>query len=156
MIDIDQTTKDLQVIHRGHLFGQLCNMSKSELKTLKKDIKDHQKKSKFIPDSTFKPDGSAHDAFIAMVNNALLKRSIWNFNYSASFLIKKSFNWLIGLTLEKHPYLGTCRKYRDRKFLRRIKRFWLSHFKWIIGTLIAISALIFTILKYIAVTKKIP
>jgi len=35
-----------------------------------------------------------------------------------------------------------------------LKRFWLSHFKWIIGTLIALGGLILMILNYCA--KKIP
>jgi len=108
-------------------------MPDSELKALKKDIKVHRKKSQFIPDSTFKPDGSAHDTFIAMVKYALFKKSKWNFNYSASFLIKKGFNWLIGLTLEKHQYFGVCYKHRNRKLVKIINKFWVTHWKWLIG-----------------------
>jgi hypothetical protein len=117
MIDIDQTIKSFDAIHRGHLFEQLCNMSTSELKTLKEDIKTHQKKSKFIPDSSFKPDGSAHDAFIVIINYVLLKRSNWHFDYNAIFQVKKIFNWLIGFTLVRHPYFGICYKRRNRKIL---------------------------------------
>jgi len=148
MIDIDQTTRDLLVIHRGHLFVQLCNMSDSELKTLKKDIKAHKKRAKLIPDSSFKPNGSTHDTFIAMVKYALLKRSNWQIVYNALFPIRKIFNWFCGLTLEKNQYLGVCYKHRNRKLIKRLKEFWLSHWQWIIMFILGLGTLIVLILQY--------
>jgi hypothetical protein len=157
MMDIDQTTKDLLVIHRGHLFEELCNMSAYDLKTLKRDITSHKKRAKLVPDSSFKPNGSTHDTFIAMIDNALSKRSNWQSVRNALFPIRKVFNWLFGLTLEKHQYLGTCRKCRNRKLVKIVNKFWLSHWKWIIGlTVPSILTMIGLYIAWLALIKTKP
>jgi hypothetical protein len=149
MIDIDQTIKNFNIIHRGHLFERLCNMSTPELKALKEDIKAHQMKSKFIPDSHFKPDGSAHDTFIAMAKYALLKRSMWHDVVNDLFPIRKKLKWFTSLILEKNQYCGVCYKPRNRKLLKRFKKFCINHGKWILMFLIGLGTLIVMIFQYI-------
>ncbi len=155
MFNLDQIIPIFDSVNRQHYLGELLwNASTPELHKFKKEVISHQKKSKFIPDSAFKPNGSAHDTIIAAINFNLLKRTNLYNICTALFPIKKLIFWFAGFSLEKHPYHGVRYKHRNRRILLSIKRFWLSHFKWIIGTLIALVGLILMILNYYA--KKIP
>ena len=157
MFDIKQTTNDLNAISRKDLFAQLLDMPISELKSLKKEVRAVQKTARLIKDESFKPNGSTHVSLVAMVDNAITQKSGWRFLNNASFPVKKIVFWVFGLTLKKHPYLGTCRKYRDRKFLKRIKRFWSSHWKWLIGlTVPSILTMIGLYLAWLLLIKTKP
>jgi len=156
------------VVNRKHYLGELLwNASVPELHQFKRKVRAHQKKSKFIQDLHYMPGMSVHDSIVAAINFALLKRSKWYRIYKVLLPIRtKLVSWFSGIDIKEHPYCGPLYvKRQKRKTIFHItmseialglRNFWLTHFKWIIGTFIAIGTLVFTILKYFAVTKQIP
>lgn len=157
IFDLDNILPHFANIPRSHYLGELLwNASTPELREFKKVVKAHQKNSKFIPDSAFKPNGSAHDTIIAAINFSLSKRSNLYNVCNALFPIKKFTFWFAGFSLEKHPNHGVRYKHRNRKILLFTKRFWLSHWQFLIKTAIAIIGLAVVIVGlYLKLTGKI-
>ena len=166
MFNLDEIIHHFGNINRKYYLGELLrNASTDKLHKFKKEVKAHQSKSIFIQD--IMPGMSVHDTIVAAINFELLKRSSWYRIYKALITIRKKLvSWFSGVDLKEHPYCGllyTPRQNRKTIFhitmtelVLVLKRFWLLHFKFIIGTLIAIGMLIVSILKYIAVTKQMP
>jgi len=168
MFNLDEIIHYFQVVNSKHYLGELLwNASTADLHKFKKEVKAHQKKSPFIQDLHYMPGMSVHDTIIAAINFALLKRLKWYSIYKFILPVRKRFvSWFSGKDLKEHPYCGALKVPRqNRKTIFHItitelvlvlKRFWLLHFKFIIGTLIALGMLIVSVLKYIAVTKQMP
>jgi hypothetical protein len=111
------------------------------------------------------PGMSVHDTIIAAINFELLKRSKWYPIYKFILPVRKMLvSWFSGIDIQEHPYCGVLYvKRQNRKSLFHItmselilvlKKFWLTHWKWIIGTIIALGVLVVMILNHNA--TKVP
>lgn len=160
MFNLDKIIPHFDRVNRKHYLGELLwNAPTHELHKFKKEVRSHQKKSKFIQDLHYMPGMSRHDAIIAAINYELLKRSNWYFFYKIIFPIRKILvSWFSGIDLKEHPYCGLLYvKRQNRKTFLHItgtelililKTFWLSHWKWIIG--ITVPSILTIIGLYIA------
>ena len=159
MFNLDEIIPHFGNINRKHYLGKLLHDASSpELHRFKKEVKAHQKQSKFIQD--LMPGMSVHDTIIAAINYSLLQRSKWYPVYKILLPLRiKLVSWFSGVDLKEHPYCGLLYVKRQNKktFLHitmtelalMLKKFWLSHFKWIIMASIAFAGLIVMILTYI-------
>ncbi|MDL1988887.1 MAG: hypothetical protein LWX08_14825 [Deltaproteobacteria bacterium] len=167
MFNLDEIIPHFDRINRKHYLGELlAEASTSELHQFKKEVKAHQRKSKFIQDLHYMPKMSVHDTIIATINYLLLKRSKWFCIYKALLpLRKKLVSWFSGVDLKEHPYCGVLYvKRQNRKSFLHItmpelililKKFWLLHWKWIIGiTVPSILAIIGLYIEFLALKPK--
>jgi hypothetical protein len=164
MFNLDEIIPFFGNINRKHYLGELLrNASTTELHQFKKEVKTHQRKSKFIQD--LMPGMSRHDTIIAAINYSLLKRSKWYRIYKTLFpLRKKLVSWFSGIDLKEHPYCGVLYvKRQNRKTFLHItvselililKKFWLLNWQFLIRTAIAIiGVIIATIVLYLKITE---
>lgn len=161
MFNLDEIIPLFGDINRKHYLDKLlCNASTFELHQFKKEVKAHQRKSKFIQDIHYMPRMSVHDTIIAAINYSLLKRSKWYRIYKTLLTLRKKLvSWFSGIDIQEHPYCGVLYvKRQHRKIFLHIthaelqhilKNFWLSHWKFIITTIIAVIGL------YLGATGKI-
>lgn len=160
MFNLDDIIPHFQIVNRKHYLGELLwNASSNELYKFKKEVKAHQKKSKFIQDLHYMPGMSMHNTIIAAINFALLKRSKLYPLYKLILPVRKRLvSWFSGIDIQEHPYCGALyvkRKNRETIFhitmtelALTLKRFWLSHWQWIIGIFISLGMLTLMILNY--------
>ena len=166
MFNLDEIIPYFDRVNRKHYLGELLwKASTAELHQFKQEVKAHQKKSKFIQDLHYMPGMSVHNSIIAAINFELLKRSKWYRLYKTLLPIRRKLvSWFSGIDIQEHPYCGTLYvKRQNRKSIFHItmtelaltlKRFWLSHWQWIIGILISLGMLAVMILNFIS--KKTP
>ncbi len=146
MFNLDEIIPHFDRVNRKHYLGELLwNASTPELNQFKRKVKAHQKKSPFIQDLHYIPGMSVHDTIIAAVNFELLKRSKWYPIYKFTLPSrKKVVSWFSGVDIQEHPYCGALYVPRQnrksfvhltqREVMQILKAFWLSHWKWIVGT----------------------
>lgn len=125
MFNLDEIIPLFGSMNRKHYLGELLwNAATAELHKFKKEVKAHQKKSKFIQDLHYIPEMSVHDTIIAAINYTLLKRSKWYNIYRILLPIRKKLvSWFSGIDLKEHPYCGALYvKRQNRKSFLHPKR----------------------------------
>lgn len=153
MFNLDEILPCFQKINRRNYLGKLLwEASSKDLRKFKKSVKKHREKSPFVQDLHYMPGLSQHDVIIKAIDFALFKRSrfypLHKIIIPLRIIVVSLFS---GIDIKEHPYCGVLYVERQHRktFLHItmtelaiiLKDFWLSHFKFIITTAIAIVGL---------------